>query len=80
MSKGPCMLGKLNYYMGFRAAGEGRAPLYPTIDFCEYRLFRIMVHFDRIPHTLTFEWDRQHSRHDLQECGRDQHCLGYCFV
>jgi hypothetical protein len=35
MSKGPCMLGKLNYYLGFRAAGEGRAALYPTIDFCE---------------------------------------------
>jgi hypothetical protein len=35
MSKGPCMLGKLNYYLGFRAAGEGRAALYPTIDFCK---------------------------------------------
>ena len=35
MTKGPCMLGKLNYYMGFRAAGEGRSALYPEIDFCK---------------------------------------------
>ncbi|KAL7509036.1 hypothetical protein ACHAXN_008233 [Cyclotella atomus] len=34
MTKGPCMLGKLNHYLGSRAADEGRAALYPEIDFC----------------------------------------------
>jgi hypothetical protein len=35
MTKGPCMLGKLNHYLGSRAADEGRAALYPEIDFCK---------------------------------------------
>lgn len=33
-SKGLCTYGKLNYYLGARAAKEGRASLYPNIDFC----------------------------------------------
>mmetsp|Transcript_26958 Transcript_26958/g.55046 ORF Transcript_26958/g.55046 Transcript_26958/m.55046 type:complete len:739 (+) Transcript_26958:3-2219(+) len=32
--KGVCMYGKLNYYIGARAAAEGRRSLYPDIDFC----------------------------------------------
>lgn len=32
---GVCNFGKLNYYMGSRAAKEGRASLYPNIDFCK---------------------------------------------
>lgn len=35
MTKGVCMLGKLNYYLGSRAAREGRMAMYPEIDFCE---------------------------------------------
>lgn len=31
---GVCNFGKLNYYLGARAAREGRASLYPDIDFC----------------------------------------------
>jgi len=32
---GVCNFGKLNYYMGKRAADEGRTALYPDIDFCQ---------------------------------------------
>jgi predicted chitinase len=32
---GVCNFGKLNFYMGKRAADEGRTSLYPTIDFCK---------------------------------------------
>eukprot|EP00442_Polarella_glacialis_P058778 CAMPEP_0115087510 /NCGR_PEP_ID=MMETSP0227-20121206/23346_1 /TAXON_ID=89957 /ORGANISM="Polarella glacialis, Strain CCMP 1383" /LENGTH=604 /DNA_ID=CAMNT_0002477417 /DNA_START=83 /DNA_END=1898 /DNA_ORIENTATION=- len=31
---GTCNFGKLNYYMGKRAAREGRVAMYPEIDFC----------------------------------------------
>ena len=33
-TKGACMFGRLNYYLGSRAASEGRESLYPNIDFC----------------------------------------------
>lgn len=32
---GVCNFGKLNFHMGKRAASEGRAALYPDIDFCK---------------------------------------------
>jgi len=32
---GVCNFGKLNYYIGKRAADEGRSALYPSIDFCK---------------------------------------------
>lgn len=32
---GTCNYGKLNYFMGKRAADEGRNALFPEIDFCE---------------------------------------------
>jgi len=32
---GVCNFGKLNYYLGARAAKEGRDALYPSIDFCK---------------------------------------------
>jgi hypothetical protein len=32
---GVCNFGKLNYYMGKRAADEGRPSLFPSIDFCK---------------------------------------------
>ena len=32
---GPCNFGKLNYFVGARAAREGRTALFPTIDFCK---------------------------------------------
>lgn len=32
---GVCNFGKLNYYMGARAKSEGRASLYPNVDFCK---------------------------------------------
>lgn len=35
-TRGVCSYGKLNYWLGTRAAREGRKSLYPTIDFCEF--------------------------------------------
>ena len=35
-TRGVCQYGKLNYYLGKRAADEGRDALYPQIDFCEF--------------------------------------------
>merc|ERR1712187_322221 len=32
---GTCNFGKLNFYMGARAASEGRGALFPDIDFCK---------------------------------------------
>ncbi|KAL9180298.1 hypothetical protein ACHAXT_008268 [Thalassiosira profunda] len=32
--RGPCQYGKLNYYLGARAAAEGRPSWYPDVDFC----------------------------------------------
>jgi len=32
---GPCNFGKLNYYLGARAAKDGRDSAYPSIDFCK---------------------------------------------
>ncbi|EED91216.1 predicted protein [Thalassiosira pseudonana CCMP1335] len=34
LTRGTCNIGKLNYYIGKRAADEGRPSLYPDIDFC----------------------------------------------
>ncbi|KAL3811666.1 hypothetical protein ACHAXA_002760 [Cyclostephanos tholiformis] len=33
-TRGSCNIGKLNYFLGARAAKEGRSSLYPDIDFC----------------------------------------------
>ena len=35
-TRGTCNYGKLNFYLGARAARERRHALYPTIDFCEF--------------------------------------------
>eukprot|EP00585_Thalassiosira_rotula_P010893 CAMPEP_0196140386 /NCGR_PEP_ID=MMETSP0910-20130528/7307_1 /TAXON_ID=49265 /ORGANISM="Thalassiosira rotula, Strain GSO102" /LENGTH=661 /DNA_ID=CAMNT_0041401237 /DNA_START=34 /DNA_END=2019 /DNA_ORIENTATION=+ len=34
LTRGSCNIGKLNYYLGARAAREGRRSMYPNIDFC----------------------------------------------
>ncbi|KAL7531797.1 hypothetical protein ACHAWF_003913, partial [Thalassiosira exigua] len=34
LTRGACNIGKLDYYIGARAAREGRRSIYPTIDFC----------------------------------------------
>eukprot|EP00569_Conticribra_weissflogii_P000939 CAMPEP_0171353700 /NCGR_PEP_ID=MMETSP0878-20121228/44328_1 /TAXON_ID=67004 /ORGANISM="Thalassiosira weissflogii, Strain CCMP1336" /LENGTH=590 /DNA_ID=CAMNT_0011859655 /DNA_START=272 /DNA_END=2042 /DNA_ORIENTATION=- len=34
-TSGVCNFGKLNYYLGARAAADGRDSRYPTIDFCK---------------------------------------------
>lgn len=36
VTRGRCVFGQMNYYIGKRAADEGRASLYPTIDFCQF--------------------------------------------
>jgi len=36
VTKGRCFFGQLNYYIGKRAAMEGRPSLYPETDFCEF--------------------------------------------
>jgi hypothetical protein len=33
-TRGNCNIGKLNYFLGARAAKEGRISLYPDVDFC----------------------------------------------
>ena len=33
-TSGVCNFGKLNYFLGARAAREGRPSRYPNIDFC----------------------------------------------
>jgi len=34
LTRGNCNIGKLNYYLGARAARDGRTSIYPDIDFC----------------------------------------------
>jgi len=34
LTRGSCNVGRLNYFLGARAAREGRRSLYPNIDFC----------------------------------------------
>lgn len=36
VTRGRCLFGQMNYYIGKRAASEGRASLYPTVDFCRF--------------------------------------------
>ena len=36
VTRGRCVFGQMNYYIGKRAADEGRASLYPTVDFCQF--------------------------------------------
>jgi hypothetical protein len=71
MTKGPCMLGKLNHYLGSRAADEGRAALYPEIDFCKLLTLFIVVSYEvlRILKTFTeyyFVLHRFKARFDMQ--------------
>ena len=35
-TKGPCSVGKINYYLGKKGADIGRDTLYPSIDFCQF--------------------------------------------
>jgi len=34
LTKGTCMLGKLNHYLGTEAASSGRMAMFPDVDFC----------------------------------------------
>mmetsp|Transcript_1730 Transcript_1730/g.3706 ORF Transcript_1730/g.3706 Transcript_1730/m.3706 type:complete len:378 (-) Transcript_1730:122-1255(-) len=36
LTRGVCNIGKLNYFIGKKAAMDGRPSLYPEIDFCEF--------------------------------------------
>ncbi|KAL7522748.1 hypothetical protein ACHAWX_007432 [Stephanocyclus meneghinianus] len=36
VTRGRCIFGQLNYYIGKRAATEGRPSLYPNVDFCKF--------------------------------------------
>ena len=33
--RGPCAYGKLNYFLGKRAADDGRPSMFPDVDFCK---------------------------------------------
>jgi hypothetical protein len=66
MTKGPCMLGKLNHYLGSRAADEGRAALYPEIDFCKLLIFDRAAHFENRTFTQYFVLHRFKARFDMQ--------------
>ena len=35
-TRGPCSIGKINYYLGKKGADLGRETLYPNIDFCKF--------------------------------------------
>ncbi|KAL7518476.1 hypothetical protein ACHAWX_003298 [Stephanocyclus meneghinianus] len=35
-TRGICNIGKFNYYVGMKAALDGRPSIYPNIDFCQY--------------------------------------------
>jgi len=35
-SRGPCSIGKINYYLGKKGADLGRDTIYPNIDFCQF--------------------------------------------
>lgn len=36
VTRGRCFFGQMNYYLGKRAASEGRASLFPSVDFCQF--------------------------------------------
>jgi len=35
-TRGPCNIGKINFYLGKKGADMGRKTLYPSIDFCQF--------------------------------------------
>lgn len=51
MTKGVCNLGKLNYYLGARAANEERMAMFPDINFCSGN---VCNHIEKYP---TLVWD-----------------------
>ncbi|KAL7476052.1 hypothetical protein ACHAW6_001934 [Cyclotella cf. meneghiniana] len=36
LTRNVCNIGKINYYLGKKAAQDGRTSIYPNVDFCEY--------------------------------------------
>mmetsp|Transcript_21053 Transcript_21053/g.45696 ORF Transcript_21053/g.45696 Transcript_21053/m.45696 type:complete len:570 (-) Transcript_21053:422-2131(-) len=53
LTKGTCMLGKLNHYLGKEAANSGRMAMFPDVDFCR-NPEDICRHIERHP---TIVWD-----------------------
>jgi hypothetical protein len=60
LTKGVCMMGKINHYLGKRAANEGRNAMFPDIDFCSNNAEDICQYVDRYPNIVWdvafFEW------------------------
>ena len=68
-SKGVCNIGKINYYLGKKAADEGRNSRYPTTDFCAFPEAICAAPESREMRWVTsmFEWaERVQSYDDLE--------------
>jgi len=66
LTRGSCNIGKLNYYLGARAAREGRQSLYPDIDFCTdpEATCQSSVTEELRWTTAMFEWSERVQRYD----------------
>lgn len=57
MTKGICLLGKLNHWLGAGAARDGRTALYSEIDFCAGDICRSVEKFPTLVWDIgLFEW------------------------
>lgn len=65
-TRGSCNIGKLNYYLGSRAAKEGRNSLYPDIDFCaDPEATCVSAVTDELRWTTAFfEWSERVQRYN----------------
>ena len=58
---GVCNFGKLNYFLGARAAREGRPSRYPNIDFCLDPEVRVMHHLFELNYLDSFAFAELNS-------------------
>lgn len=53
MTKGVCMLGKLNYYLGRQASDDGRISMFPEIGKCICPCFHLLSLTPTLSHLLS---------------------------